>query len=115
MEHKGILAVFIVGFCIIFLGSIVYTFGQALRRKVEIDSIYRDASRANTADTLEFTLAMRGFAQILFIIPGALMLALASAIGAWKIEDKYVKLGMLIFCAIITTFLLAPSIFPLTI
>lgn len=114
MEHKGILAVFIVGFCIIFLGSMVYTLGQVVQRHAEIDAIYRDVDRASTANELNMALAMTAFARFL-IAPGAFMLNLASAIGAWRIEDKYVKLGMLIFCAIITTFLLAPNIFTLTI
>ena len=114
MKHKGILAVFIVGFCIIFLGSIAYKLGQVVQRHAEIDSIYRDIDRASTANELNMALAQTAFAHF-FITPGALMLALASAIGAWTIEDKYVKLGMLIFCALITTFLLAPNILTLTI
>lgn len=114
MEHKGILAVFIVGFCIIFLGSIIYTLGQVVQRHAEIDSIYRDVNRTSIANELNMALAMTALARFL-IAPGALMLTLASAIGAWRIGDKYIKLGMLIFSALTTTFLLAPNIFTLTI
>ena len=114
MKHKAIFTLFIVGFCIIFLGSIIYTLAQAARRHAEIDYSYRDVNRASTADSLDNANLMTFLARSL-ITSGAFPLALASAIGAWTIEDKYVKLGMLIFCALITTFLLAPNILTLTI
>jgi len=44
MKHKVIFVLFIVGFCIIFLGSIVYSVGQAVRRDAEIKRVYRDES-----------------------------------------------------------------------
>lgn len=110
MEHKPIFVLFIVGLCIIFLGSIIYTVGQAVRRDAEIKSSYRGESPESTADKLDNANMMTLVARNLTTL-GAFPLTLASAIGAWTIEDKYVKLGMLIFCALITTFLLAPSIF----
>ena len=114
MEHKAIFILFVLGFCIIFLSSIVYTVSQAVRRHAEIGRSYRDSHPGSTADELDNANLMTVAAHILTTI-GAFPLALASAIGAWTIEDKQVKLGMLIFCALITTFLLAPSIFTLTI
>ena len=114
MKHKAIFILFIVGLCIIFLGSILYRVAQAGRRHAEIDYSYRAESRPNTAEALDNANIATVAAHILTII-GAFPLALASAIGAWTIEDKYVKLGMLIFCALITTFLLAPNILSLTI
>ena len=114
MKHKAIFILFIVGFCIIFLGSIIYTVGQAVRRDAQIKRSYRAATVESTADALDNANMMTLVARISTTL-GAFPLTLASAIGAWTIEDKYVKLGMLIFCALITTFLLAPSIFTLTI
>jgi len=114
MKHKAVFILFIVAFCIIFLGSILARGAQVRRRQAEIDSIYRDIDRASTANELNMALALTMLAHI-FITLGAFLLTLASAVGAWTIEDKYVRLGMLIFCAIITTFLLAPNIFTLTI
>ncbi len=114
MKHKAILILFIVGFCNIFLGSIVYGIARAGQRHAEIDYSYRGESPSNTAEALDNANIATLAAHILTII-GAFPLALASAIGVWRIEDKYVKLGMLIFCAIITTFLLAPNTFTLAI
>ena len=114
MEHKVILTLFVVGFCIIFLGSLFYVLGQTARRHTEIDYSYRGVNPASTADALDNANMMTFLARNL-ITSGAFTLTLASAIGAWTIEDKYVKLGMLIFSALITVFLLAPSIFTLTI
>ena len=114
MEYKGILALVIVGFCIILLGSFFYTVAQAVRRHADIDHSYRGVNRASTADVLDNANGLTALARIL-ITSGAFILALASAIGVWRIEDKYVKLGMLIFSALITAFLLTPSIFTLTI
>jgi hypothetical protein len=109
MEHRAILALFMVGFCIMFFGSIFYTLGQTIRRHADIDSGYRNADRASTADTLDNANIMMFLAHTL-VSPGAFILALASALGAWRIEDKYVKLGMLIFSALVTAFVLAPSV-----
>lgn len=114
MKNKAVFILFIVALCIILLGSIAARAAQVHRRRAEIDSIYRDEDRASTANELNMALGMTLFAHI-FITLGAFLLTLASAVGAWTIEDKYVKLGMLIFCAIITSFLLAPNIFTLTI
>ena len=114
MEHKVIFVLFIVGFCIINLGSIVYSVGQAVRRDAEIKRVYRDESIESTADALDNANMMTLGARIL-ITSGAFTLVLGSAMGAWIMDDKYVKVGMLIFCALITTFLLTPSIFTLTI
>ena len=114
MKHKVIFTLFIVGFCIIFLGSILITVGQAVQRDAEIKRAYRAATTESTADALDNANMMTLGARIL-ITSGAFTLTLASAIGAWTIEDKYVKLGLLIFSAVITTFLLTPSIFTLTI
>jgi hypothetical protein len=114
MKHKAIFILFIIAFCIILLGSIVYTLAQVIRRQAEIGASYRGVSLSNTADELSNANIMTLAARILTIL-GAFPLTVASATGAWTIEDKYVKLGMLIFCAIITSFLLAPNIFTLTI
>lgn len=114
MQHKAVLTLFVIGFCIIFLGSILYTLGQTARRHTEIDEDYRGVNRASTADALDNANIMIFLARNL-ITSGAFILALASAIGAWIIEDKYAKLGMLVFSALVTIFLLAPSIFTLTI
>lgn len=117
MEHKAILALFVVGLCIIFLGSIFYILGQTVRMHADIDYNHRHVNEASTADALDNANLMIFVARIL-ITSGAFTLALASAMGAWIIEDKYVKLGMLIFSALVTTFLLVPlvpSIFTLTI
>jgi hypothetical protein len=112
MENRGILRVFVVGFCIVFLGSFFYILGEASRRNAEIDYRYRSVNTVSTADALANANVMAFFARIL-VASGAFILALASAMGAWIIEDKYVKLGMLIFSALITTLLLTPSIFTL--
>lgn len=112
MEHKVIFVLMIVGLCIIFLGSIIYTVGQAVRRDAEIKRSYRGAIQESTADALDNANMMTLAARILTTL-GAFPLTLASAIGAWIIQDKYVKLGMLIFCAVITTFLLTPSVLTL--
>lgn len=114
MKNKAVFILFIIAFCLIFLGSIVYTLSQVVRRQAEIGASYRGYSLSNTADSLTNANMMALAAHILITL-GAFPLTLASATGAWTIEDKYVKLGMLIFCAIITTFLLAPNIFTLTI
>jgi len=117
MEHKTIPTLFVVGLCIIFLGSIFYILGQTVRMHADIDRKYRHVNEASTADALDNANIMTFLARIL-ITSGAFTLALVSAIGAWTIEDKYVKLGMLIFSALVTTFLLVPlvpSIFTLTI
>lgn len=109
MEHRAILALFMVGFCIMFFGSIFYTLSQTIRRHAEIDSEYRKVNDASTADALDNANIMTFLAHTL-TTPGAFILALASALGVWRIEDKYVKLGMLIFSALITAFVLAPSV-----
>ena len=114
MEHKGIFALFIVGFCIILLGSIFYTLAEAVRRHADINHSYRGVNLASTADALDNANGFTALARIL-ITSGAFILTLVSAMGVWRIEDKYVKLGMLIFSALITAFLLTPSIFTLTI
>ena len=108
MEHRAILALFMVGFCIMFFGSIFYTLSQTIRRHAEIDAEYRIVDRASTADALDNANIMTFLAHTL-VSPGAFILALASALGVWRIEDKYVKLGMLIFSALVTAFVLAPS------
>lgn len=114
MEHKRIFALFIVGFCIIFLGSFFYTLAEAVRRHAQIDYSYRGVNQASTADALDNANELTVLARFLIAL-GAFILTLVSVIGVWRIEDKYVKLGMLIFSALITTFLLTPSIFTLTI
>jgi len=114
MEHKVILTLFVVGLCIIFFGSIFYILGQTVRTHADIDYRYRSVNPASTADALDNANVMTFIARIL-ITSGAFTLALTSAIGAWTIEDKYAKLGMLIFSALVTVFLLTPSIFTLTI
>lgn len=113
MQNKVIFILLIVGLCNIFLGSIIYTVGQTVRRDAEIKRSYRGATQESTAEALDNANMMTLAARILITL-GAFPLTLASATGVWRIEDKYVKLGMLIFCALITTFLLAPNIFTLT-
>jgi len=109
MEHRAILALFMVGFCIMFFGSIFYTLSQTIRRHAEIDADYRGVGQSSTADALDRANIMMFLAHTL-VSPGAFILALASALGVWRIEDKYVKLGMLIFSALVTAFVLAPSV-----
>jgi hypothetical protein len=41
MEQKTILTLFVVGFCVIFLGSIFYMLGQTVPRHTEMDYSYR--------------------------------------------------------------------------
>ena len=114
MEHRVILTLFVAGFCIIFFGSIFFILGQTVRTHADIDYRYRGVNPADTADALDNANVMTFVARIL-IASGAFTLAIASTIGAWTIEDKYMKLGMLFFSALVTVFLLAPSIFTLTI
>lgn len=109
MEHRAILALFMVGFCIMFFGSIFYTLSETIRRHAEIDAEYRNVDQASTADALDNANIMTFLAHTL-VSPGAFILALAGALGVWRIEDKYVKLGMLIFSALVTAFVLAPSV-----
>jgi hypothetical protein len=112
VNHKGILAGLIVGFCLIFVGSLLGSISllsvnharlQYTRNEIGRDDYYNAIDISNTLNFVE---------QLLQIV-GGLVLSVSSAVGAFIVEDKYAKLGLLLFSALVTVFILTTVMFRL--
>lgn len=106
MNHKEVLAVLIVGFMLIFVGSLLgaistlhasHAFLEYRRNNIDQDDLYN-------ANDLAYTL---NFVDHILQIVGGVVLSVFSAVGAFIVEDKYATLGLLVFSAIVTVFVLA--------
>jgi len=87
VDHKWIMGVFIAAFCIIFAGMLLY-------------------SLLFITDTVKLNREVLAFVVQNLVAIGGLMLSVSSAIGAFVVEDSYTRLGMLIFSALVTVFIL---------
>ena len=81
------IAPLVLGFCLIFAGSL-------LSRSFWL---IEEQTRAGTF--------MEGILQLV----GGLVLCTASAVGAFVVEDKYATLGLLLFSALVTVYVLTTT------
>jgi len=112
VNHKGILVALIVGFCLIFVGSLLGSISSFHINRANLEHARGNigADEARNAVDLGVTLV---FVDQLLQIIGGLILAVFSAVGAFIIEDKYATLGLLLFSALVTVFVVTTIIFRL--
>ena len=89
MDHKWIMGVFIAAFCLIFVGMFLYSL---LSYDMNVIPSYEEKFVAFVAQNL--------------ITFAGLMLSVSSAVGSFLVEDNYSRVGMLLFSALITGFVL---------
>ena len=112
MNHKEILAALIVGFCLIFVGSLLGSISSFHVNRANLEHARGDIDADELRNAVELGVTLVFVDQLLQII-GGLTLAVFSAVGAFIIEDKYATLGLLLFSALVTVFVLTTIIFRL--
>ena len=112
MNHRGILAAIIVGFCLIFVGSLLGSISSLSVSHANLEHARDNITQEELWNTIDFNTILVFVGQLLQIV-GGLLLSVFSAVGAFIIEDKYATLGLLLFSALVTVFILTTILFRL--
>jgi len=112
VNHKGILAGLIVGFCLIFVGSLLGSISSLSLSHASLQYERDEIDRDDLYNAINISNALNFIEQLLQIV-GGLALSVSSAVGAFIIEDKYATLGLLLFSALVTVFILTTVMFRL--
>jgi hypothetical protein len=112
VNHKKILAALIVGFCLIFVGSLLGSISSFNINYANLEHQRGDIDVNELRNAIDLGVTLVFVDQLLQII-GGLILAVFSAVGAFIIEDRYATLGLLLFSALVTVFVGTTIIFRL--
>jgi len=112
VNHKEILAALIVGFCLIFVGSLLASISSFYVNHANLEHTRGNIGTDERWNAIYLGNALVLVDELLQII-GGLILAVFSTVGAFIIEDKHATLGLLLFSALVTVFVLTTIIFRL--
>lgn len=113
MNHSRIMATIITGFCIIFIGSVLGSISMYTTQSAQLRYSRDDISEDWLYIAIDRGLALTFVERLLQLI-GGLILSVFSIVGAFVVENKYATVGLLLFSALVTVFVLAHTVFELT-
>jgi len=99
MNGKAILLPLILGFCFVFAAALVQTISQFYASNARID-YYDNLITDREYRNAQYSSNQLGFIASFLKITGGLVLSICTAAEAFFVEDKYLKLGLLVFSAV---------------
>lgn len=110
MNGKSILIPIIIGFCFVFAAALIQSVSQFHVNNAQL-SYYDDLIPEGEYRNARISGYQMGFIASFLKIVGGLVLSISTAAQAFFVEDKYLKLGLLVFSAITAATLF--TIYPL--